>query len=265
MNMRRPTVALLLAAAAALGGCAPDPVLKPANVREFSFERDVFAFSNDLKWRYKFDPASGERKVEENPDAEYALHCFVLARSARQFYQFARFAPEQPRADEETYRGLVREVVAHDPAKTESIERVVIPGYANLRAFSADYEAMLKDELGSPAESYLQRGNWRIAFPFPEGHQEKTAENLLAEIRANRPPLVHLIVFPEITINHAVMVYDAVEKRRKIVFRIYDPNDGGKPAKLTYDLRDREFTFPKSDYFPGGKVSVYEIYKSPIL
>jgi hypothetical protein len=261
MNIRHA----LLATIVVLGGCLHDkPVLEPAHARAFVFGKDTFAFRNELRWHYRMDPVSGEREVEKNPDAEYSLHCFVMARSARQFFQFARFDPAAPKADDETYRKLVRDVVDRDPSETETAERIVVPGYANLHAFSAAHEDLVKDELGSAAQSYVQRGHWRMVFPFTHDQQAETAKGLFLEITVHRPPVVHLILFPKITINHGVLIYDAAERGRNIVFRVYDPNNAQHPTELVFDGDERAFKFPRSAYFPGGVVDVYEVYKSAI-
>ncbi len=265
--MRRLLLLLSVLAATACARLGLEPVLEPANDRPFKFRHDSFAFANELKWHYKMDPVTGERTdTEENKDADYALHCFVLARSARQFFQFARFDRNLPKVSEDDYRKLVESVIAHDPAISEPAEqRVVIPGYASLHRFSAEHEALLKGSLGSAVHSYIQRGNWRMVFPFSAGHQQEMARTLAAEIRANRPPIVHLVLFPRIKINHAVLLYGVKEKKHVTRFKVYDPNDAKHPLELTWDARERVFKLPPNNYFPGGTVDVYEVYKSPIL
>ena len=259
----------LLACALALHLCAclgPSAILEPANERAFKFGRDTFAFKNELQWIYHAGVSVYAGGVKErNPDAEYVLHCFVLSRSARQFFQFARFDPAAKQIDDHGYTELIRKVIALDPSqRAPATDRVVIPGYPDLHSFSKARESILKSELGSAANSFLQRGNWRMIFPFSHDHQEETAKSLLAEIRIDRPPVVHLVVFPELTINHAVLLYGAREERNRIVFKVYDPNSSSSPALLTYDRRTRTFDFPRADYFVGGMVDVYEVYKSVI-
>jgi hypothetical protein len=245
--------------------CSVSPVLEPAGSRPFDFARDSFAFDNQLEWRYAVDPVRGTTEaVGANPDSEYTQHCFVLSRSARQFYQFARFDPVAPALDEAGYRERVRAVLDHDPSETAAVTRVVIPGYASLRAFSRDHETLLKDELGSKADSYLQRGNWRMIFPFSRAHQRSTAATLAAEIAVNRPPVVHLATFPEIHINHAVVLYAVDHEGDAIRFSAYDPNDSRHPTVLVYDAAAGAFRFATTDYFAGGEVDVYEIYRSTL-
>ncbi|MBL6751713.1 MAG: hypothetical protein ISP90_14395 [Nevskia sp.] len=246
-----------------LSGCSVYAVLDPANSRAFQFKRDTLAFDNELQWKPAAASGDAAKGGAESND-EYTLHCFVMTRSARQFFQFARFDASQPRLDTEAYRRLVRAVIAHDPSEIAGpqAERIVIPGYRDLYSFSQDKEAMLKEELGSAMQSFLQRGNWRMVFPFSHEHQEQTALSLLAEIQRHRPPVVHLATFPNITINHAVLLYGAARTSRTIRYAVYDPNDASAPASLIYDRAKRSFYFPPNHYFPGGEIDVYEIYKS---
>jgi hypothetical protein len=168
-----------------------------------------------------------------------------------------------PRLDDEAYRSLIRRVVAVDPARTlEDADRIVIPGYANLREFSAAQEKLLKAECGGAWRSYFQRGHWRMVFPLSRRHQDRAAESFLDALRHNRPPVVHIVRFPRLTINHAVLLFDARQTEREIVFAAYDPNDASEPKELTFDRATRTFSFPANDYFPGGPVDAYEIYRS---
>jgi hypothetical protein len=249
---------MLLLWAFCLSACSVEAILEPANDRPFRFKRDSVAFDNLLESK---PPPPG---TPGTPEDRYTLHCFVLTRSARQFFQFARFDSSKRRLNDDGYRKLIQQVIAHDPSEPTATreQRIVIPGYKSLYSFSADKENLLKDELGSAAESFFQRGNWRMVFPFSHDHQEETALSMLAEIKRNRPPVVHLATFPVITINHAVLLYGAAETKSAIRFLVYDPNDASTPANLIYDRDKRSFIFPKNKYFAGGEVDAYEIYKS---
>jgi hypothetical protein len=66
--------------------------------------------------------------------------------------------------------------------------------------------------------------------------------------------------YPELTLNHLVLVYDAEETPAEIRFRAYDPNDAARPVLLTYDRAARMFTYAATPYFPGGPVKAYEVY-----
>jgi hypothetical protein len=231
--------------------------------RPFDFQTDTFAFANELVWDYYFDERGRWVYKTHEPEPDYTHHCFVVARSARQFFQHARFDASLPVADAATYRRLIRKVVDRDPARVRpDADRIVIPGYPNLRAFSDAQERLLKDECGGAWRSYFQRGHWRIVFPFSDAHQHRVARNLLADLSRNEPPIAHLVKFPQLTINHAVLVFDARETDKTIEFLVYDPNKPDAPKTLVFDRRKCAFTFAGNDYWPGGELDVYEIYRS---
>jgi len=68
-------------------------------------------------------------------------------------------------------------------------------------------------------------------------------EQVWEEIRVHRPPVIHLVRFPRITINHAVVVFDASPTESGIRFLTYDPNYPDEPQALLYERRTRSFTF----------------------
>ena len=86
------------------------------------------------------------------------------------------------------------------------------------------------------------------------------ARQLMESLRQNRPPLAHLVRFPQLAINHAVLVYAAKEGGPEIQFTTYDPNYPSEPIPLVYDRGTQRFKFPRNSYFKGGRVDVYEIY-----
>src|SRR6185369_2464339 len=153
-------------------GCASPGKLPPPQTRLFDFQKDTFAFANELVWVYEYDANGNWTTHNRDPKPTYSLHCFVLARSARQFFLNARFDPNLPVADEASYRHLIRQVVASSPRKRRAEDRkIVIPGYADLRTFSRENENLLKSECGGGWQSYFQRGHWRMIFPFSRSHQ----------------------------------------------------------------------------------------------
>jgi hypothetical protein len=243
-----------------LSGCATAPSAKFSRV--FDFYADTFAYPNELVWVYEYDAQGNWTTCQREPKPEYAQHCFVVARVARQFLNNARFAPEQPLADQETYRRLIRKVVASNPRKSLPVgQKIVIPGYPNLRQFSEVQEALLKQESGGAWQSYFQRGHWRMIFPFNRQHQETAAEELLAKIEKGETAVLHLVRFPQLTINHAVLLYDAEETEDGIRFDIYDPNRPWAPAYINYNRAERTFYLPPNHYFRGGRVDVYEVFR----
>jgi hypothetical protein len=231
--------------------------------RPFDFQKDTFAYANELVWAYHFDANGKWVHQRREPPPDYMRHCFVVARSARQFFQNAKFDPGLPVADEATYRELIRRVVWTDPSRVlPESKKIVIPGYADLHTFSEAQEHLLKSECGGAWQSYFQRGNWRMIFPLSRASQKRAARRLMAGLKENRPPVVHVVRFPQLTINHAMLVFEAKETENEILFSVYDPNQPDSPKTLTFDRASRTFSLPANNYFPGGRVDVYEIYRS---
>ena len=234
--------------------------------RAFDFYRDTFAFANETKWRYGIDPVTGRQvSTPRVPEPNYTLHCFAMARAARQFWLHARFDPSQPTPDDAACRRLVGAVVSRGAQTSSTVsERVVIPGYAGLREFSAQREALLKAESGGAWRSYFQRGNWRMVFPFSRTHQQAEATRLGSRLQRGALPIVHVLRFPQLTINHTLLLLSAEETAGVIKFHAYDPNVPERTVALTYDRTTRTFTLPALHYFVGGRVDVYEIYRGCI-
>lgn len=245
--------------------------MKPANAsvpdaersRRFVFERDSFAFANELVWEYRFDQAGRMTTVAREPKPDYTLRCFVLTAAARQFSFHAHFDAAQPRMAEAQYRVLVRQVLSRNPRETSSEEqRIRIPGFAGLRSFSDAFESLLKAECGGAWRSYVLRSHWRMVFPISRRHQAWTAEQLKKTLSRKATAVVHLVTFPKLTINHGVVLYGFREEAAKIEFDAYDPNGPSKPAQLVYDATTRAFHFPANAYWAGGKLDVIEIYRN---
>ena len=245
-----------------LNGCAATQKTGRLGDRPFTFPQDTFDYPNELIWEYQIDPATDQMvSHRREPPPQYALHCFVLARSARQFFQHACFDPSRPKVDEAAYRNLIRRITSENPRRNSwPADKILIPGYANLREFSGAHESLFKAESGGKTQSYFQRGNWRMIFPFSRRHQERTANQLQKSILQNAPPIIHLVRFPSLTINHSMLLFDCAATAEAIQFSAYDPNDPTKPTTLRYERCRRTFVLPSNNYFAGGRVDVYEIY-----
>lgn len=245
----------------AAGGCASAPRTGSPG-RPFDFRADTFSYSNQLVWEYRLDPATGKTVTSKHePPPEYSHHCFVVARAAKQFFNHARFDPAAPKAT--NYVPLVRKVLARS-ARSEwaDNEKIVIPGYANLRGFSQDQMKLLQHECGGAWQSYFQRGHWRMIFPFSDRHQQRTATELATAINEHRPQIVHVLRFPSLGINHAMLIYGVERASGETRFLAYDPNNADSPTALTFHETDRRFTLPANHYFPrGGTVSVYRVFQ----
>ncbi|MGO8677296.1 MAG: hypothetical protein ACLQVX_15675 [Limisphaerales bacterium] len=230
--------------------------------RPFLFERDTFTFANELIWQYRFDPDTGATTVSRtDPPPAYSHRCFVMVRSVRQFFYHARFDPALPRAKGETYQRLIREVVSRSPRKpSQESRKVVVPGYDCLRSFSRACEPILKAGLGGPWESYFVRSHWRMVAPTGRRHQERMAQQLRDALSAGRAPIVHLYRFPRITINHGVVLFGSTQSDGGTQFQVYDPNIPDRPLKLIYERAARTFNFPRTLYWAGGALNVFEMY-----
>lgn len=235
--------------------------------RRFDFESDAFAFANELVWEYQFDTATGKTTFRRRePKPLYAHHCFVLTLAARRFLYHARFEADRPVADDETCRRLVREVISRNPrTPCAPGQEVVFPGYANLREFSAARERLLKAECGGAWRSYVLRSHWRMILPITRAHQTRTAAQLFAALKQNISPIVHLVCFPSLTINHGMVVFDGVEAGRGFEFQAYDPNDPKRPSHLTFDRAAQTFFLPANHYWAGGSLNIIQIYRNWFL
>ncbi len=99
-----------------------------------------------------------------------------------------------------------------------------------------------------------------MILPFSKCHQEKTAITLARELHEGKPAVVHVLRFPKLSINHALLAFGVHESPQTIVFDTYDPNQPDAPVELTYDRARRSFSLAANKYFPGGMVRAYEVY-----
>jgi hypothetical protein len=242
-------------------GCA-SPQPRAHSERRFIFGQDSFAYANELVWHYEFDDVHGKMThVPQEPKPDYTHHCFVVARAARQFFDNVRFDPAADRLDTNSYRRLVRKVMAQSPRHPlPADQQLIIPGYSNLFEFSRAHEALLKSECGGAWQSYFQRGHWRMVLPLTTAHQQQMARQLASEIQSGQPPLVHVVCFPSLRINHALLLFDCTESANGYDFSVYDPNEPERPTTLTFDRATGRFSMPRNGYFVGGRVDIYEIF-----
>jgi hypothetical protein len=242
----------------AVGACAtsratlPAPGAPAVAAPGFVFLRDSFAFPNEIRARH--------------PDADglYANYCFVLARSLRQFFLFARFDPAAPRLDHAGYVARVRAVVARPPWEPPLAPeaRVVIPGYASLREFSRAEEAAVKAGLGGRFWTLVHWTNWRVTFPVTRAHQERVAAEVVDELRRGR--LVQLLVtnWPEPELNHTVVAYGYRSTPAGVELEVWDPNDPAAPGLITFDRDRRRFLATRVFDTRPGVIRVFRMYYS---
>jgi hypothetical protein len=248
----------LVALALLTGACAtaetqvPTADLVAAEVAGFEFATDTFAFPNEVR-------------AHNPPGADlYANYCFVLARSLRQFFLFARFDPAGPRLASEDYVARVREVVERPPwgPALPADDRVVIPGYRSLREFSAAQEAAVKEGLGGRFWTLVHWTNWRVGFPMTAAQQERVARETVAELRAGR--LVQMLVtnLPKVELNHTVVAFGYRRSTRGIEFAVWDPNEPGAAGVVLFDEARRRFWAERMFDTEPGVIRAFRMYYS---
>jgi hypothetical protein len=253
---RIAVVALALVTAACVHAPA-QLVARPAaaSVPAFSFADDTFAFPNIIRERYPHVPDL------------YANYCFVLGRAVRQFNQFARFDATAARADADEYTRLVRAVSSRQPWEPPlpPAERVVIPGFANLRAFSAAEEAAVKAGLSSRFWTLVHWTNWRVTMPVPDGHQTAVLEEVLDELAGGR--LVQLLItnWPKHEVNHTVVAYAYRQVADGVEMSVWDPNDPTEPGTVLFDGRHERFVASHVYDTNVGPIRVFRMYYSWLL
>ena len=231
------------------------------NPHPFRHQRDSFSFANQTRWSYRQDPVSGRQITYVNiPQPDYTLHCFVLVRAAKKFYFHAEFDFTRPEPSESQARQSIQTVLRRSDRKQSlRSNRVVIGGFDSLYTFSQRWEAVLKEELGGAWESYFQRGHWRMLLPFSRSHQERLARHLVEVTRTGQPTVLHVVRFPQLTINHALLVFGSRPSDQGLEFLAYDPNNPERELRVLYRREDRTFYLPLLPYFIGGQVDAYEV------
>lgn len=101
-----------------------------------------------------------------------------------------------------------------------------------------------------------------MIFPFSRAHQSRTAAALVAALKSDRLPIVHLVKFPALTINHCIMLFNVTETGRGWEFESYDPNNADEPERLTFDRTTRAFLLLPNACWPGGALNVSHICRS---
>jgi hypothetical protein len=248
-------VLALVTAACAHAPVSPAAPTATTSVPAFSFADDTFAFPNMIRAR-----------SPRTPDL-YANYCFVLARAVRQFHQFARFDPAAPRVPADEYVRRVREITSRHPwdPPLPTAERVVIPGFANLRAFSAAEEAAVKAGLGPRFWTWVHWTNWRVTMPVPDGHQAAVLDEVLDELAGGR--LVQLLItnWPKQELNHTVVAYAARPVTDGVELVMWDPNDPAAPGTILFDAQHDRFVSSHVYDTSVGPIRIFRMYYSWLL
>ena len=236
-----------------------------AGASDFRFDRDTVGFANATVFEYREGHPSLRRPREKGEPKRYTRRCFVLCRTAMQFHKFARFDSHAPPLDDNALAARIRNVTRRaaweKPLPTS--QRVVFPGYANLRAMSDARREVVRRNIGLGWPTYFRIGNYRMLFEHDSNYHKETHANLDAALARGDLFVGFLTTYPRLSINHAVLVY-----QRKPVsqndgidhYLVYDPNHPESPRELTWSPSTHSFAYQKDWDFIGGFVHVYQIY-----
>ncbi len=233
---------------------------------DFRFDRDTLAFQNATVLKYKDGvPFLRARSASNDPANKYTRRCFVMTRTAMQFCKFARFDPQGSPLDDKALAARIRSVTRRQAwaAPLPENQRIVFPGYANLRQMSNARARVFQENIGSGFITYFRPSNGRMFFQHSHKYQERTHASLDAALSRGDVFIGYLSTYPKLSINHAVLVYG----RNKSVsgdelehYLAYDPNHAEAPRELTWSPRERAFAYQKDIDFIGGFVRVYQSY-----
>ena len=231
----------------------------------FNLQKDTLCFPNDTFYTKGRDESV---VIPNEPDGYppiYLHRCFPLVRTVLQFHKFVRFDPAAPKLTEEQYVALIRHICRIPtwcPVFSEK-DKLVVPGYKNLRDFSAARQYAFQQNIGWWLITYFRIGNWRMIYPSPKLTREWAVKNITDGIDHGKLQAVFMSVFPRM--NHCVIAYDYSRlKNGDIVFWVYDPNYHNVPSALVWDAKARDFLEQKRWFFPGGHVKLLRMYISPI-
>jgi len=216
-----------------LSGCS---LVRPAagllpGPRAFDFVTDTLADPTP-------EPAA---VVNREPLADPALRGWADALVARQFFLHARFEPAAQPPTSERRIALVREVLGRDArGAAPETERIVVPGYANLREFSRLHGHLLRAESWLVCECASRAPLIARAFDTADGNAEIARLN--AAVAANQPVLVQLYRRHQLRYQRALLVFATREGEGGPRFLAYDPAASREPVELTFDAAAGKFT-----------------------
>jgi hypothetical protein len=192
-----------------------------------------------------------------------------MSRTAMQFRKFARFDPSGAPLNDAALAARIRAVVRSTPwgESLPENQRIVFPGYANLREMSKARAHVFQENLGSGFLTYFRPSNVRMFFQHSREYQDTTHANLETDLSRGDMFVAFLSTYPKLSINHAVLVYartknpprDGLER-----YLVYDPNHAEAPRELTWSPRERAFAYQKDIDFIGGFVRIYQAYGKPL-
>ena len=242
--------------------------------RAFDFKRDTFSFDNETALEYHNGHASPRKRTPGQQPKRFTQHCFVMSRTVMQFRKFVRFEPSSPALDDKELTKRVRKITRIPPwtPAMAKEDRVVMPGYSDLRSLSQARPEILQQNIGLGWPTYFRPGNWRILLPHGPSQQAKTHQEMQGAL--NSPDgffVAYLTNFPRsLNINHGVLVYAPKTNPRtgkrdgNYRYAVYDPNHHDAPRTLEWSKRDGSFLYQRDTDFVGGHVIVWQVYGKPL-
>lgn len=252
MNLRRSLVRLCATAlllSLCLTGCSvfrQSAKVPAPGPRAFDFATDTLAVRLT-------EPALGE---EKEALADPALLGHIDAHVSRQFFLHARFDPAQKPPGTETRAALVRQVLKREAHETPSYEqRVVIPGYANLREFSRLQGHLLRAESSLVCGCENRASLLVKAFGRDSG-KDAVVSAIVASVAANRPTLVRLYRQHALHYNRSLLVFDSHPGEGQVCLTAYDPAAPRRPVELTFNRVTRAFALSDDAASSGPTLGV---------
>ena len=193
------------------------------------FDRDTVGFANETVFEYREGHPSVRRKRKKGKPERLTRRCFVLCRTMTQFHKFARFDPRGASLDDNALAVRFEMSLGERPGSRPlpKNQRVVFPGYANLREMSKARRKVVRDNIGLGWTIYFRTRNYRMLFEHDSNYHKETHANLNAALARGELFVGFLTTFPSLTVNHAILVYKrkAVSPKTGIErYVAYDPN-----------------------------------------
>jgi hypothetical protein len=239
-----------------------------AKAAAFRFDRDTLAFENSTVFDYHQGVPHLRRGSEKEKTPKYTRRCFTMCRTVLQFQKFARFDPHgSPLNDEDLarrVRSITRHPAWHPPFAPE--QRIVVPGYANLRELSEKRGWVLQKNIGLGWPTYTRIGNYRMFYKHDPAYQEATHQRLNQTLSRGELFVAYLSDFPTLHINHAVLVYAKKPSSNGRIdrYNCYDPNHQDGPRELAWSEDKKAWDYQKDQEFVGGFTRVFQVYGRPL-
>ena len=239
----------------------------------FAFQRDTFAFANETVFEYHEGRASARHANPSEQAKRFTQHCFVMSRAVVQFRKFARFDPSLAPLDDRQLAARIRKITREPPwtAPLSKRDRIVIPGFADLRTLSRTRTDVVQENIGLGWTTYFRPGNWRILLPHGPAQQARTHMELRRALARGEFFIAYLTTVPKsLSINHGVLVYarKTIPRQRnhadRLRYTAYDPNHAEAPRTLEWSQRDGCFSYQRDWDFVGGRVVVWQVYGRPL-